>query len=113
MSLDLGKMRHRIEIQYITDGENEAGETIKVWSTYKKLWAERKQLKGENPTNLDKEGLQYKYRFKIRYRTDIDEDMRIVYDGVIYDIKNINPVKELEAYTTIDCVIYKEGISNE
>ena len=113
MSLDLGKMRHRIEIQHLADGENEVGETIKVWTKYKKLWAEKKQLKGENPIYSDKEGIQYKYRFKVRYRTDIDEDMRVIYDGIIYDIKNINHVKELNPYTTIDCIIYKEGVSNE
>ncbi len=113
MSLDIGKMRHRIEIQYLTDGENEIGETIKVWTMHKKVWSERKQLKGENPIHQDKEGILYKYRFKTRYIKDIDEDMRILYDGVIYDIKNINHVKELNPYTTIDCIINKEGVSNE
>ena len=113
MSLDIGKMRHRIEIQHLTDGENEIGEIVKVWTKYKKLWAEKKQLKGENPTYQDKVGIQYKYRFKIRYTDDIDEDMRVLYDGVIYDIKHINPVKELNPYTTIDCIVHKEGVYNE
>ena len=55
MGLDIGKMRHRIEIQNLNETENEVGETTKSWSTYRYLWAERKQLKALNPNNLNKE----------------------------------------------------------
>ena len=114
MSLNLGKMRHRIEIQEYSNVENEVGEITKAWITYKKLWSEKTQIKAANPFIKDKEGLEYTYRFKIRYRTDLREDMRVVHKGVIYDIKHINPISELDLYEThIDCVQHKEGVYNE
>jgi SPP1 family predicted phage head-tail adaptor len=113
MSLNIGKMRHRIKVLQLKNSENEVGEIVKDWTELKKLWAEKKQLKGENPTYQDREGVKYTYRFKVRYTPDIDEDMRIIYDNIIYDIKHINHIKELSPYTTIDCVVHKEGVSNE
>ena len=112
--MDAGSMRHRIEIQVYSDIENEVGEMTKGWSTYKKLWAEKKQLRGSNTFEGNKEGIEYTYRFKDRYREDLDESMRIVHKGIIYDIKHINPINELNLYEThIDCVHHKECVYNE
>lgn len=112
--MKIGKMRHKIEIQVYSDIENEVGESTKQWITYKKVWAEKKQLRGNNSYNDEKESLEYTYRFKIRYRNDLDESMRIVHKGTIYDIKHINPINELNLYEThIDCVHHKEGVYNE
>lgn len=112
--MDTGAMKHKIEIQVFADVENEAGEITKAWTTYRKIWASKKQLRGSNTNEGDKEGIEYTYRFKIRYRTDLREDMRIVHKGIIYDIKHINPIQELNLYEThIDCVYHKEGVYNE
>lgn len=112
--MKVGKMRHRIEIQEYLNIENEIGETVKEWVTYKKLWAEKKQLRGSNTFEGDKEGIEYTYRFKVRYRGDLNESMRIVHKGVIYDIKHINAISELNLYEThIDCIHHKEGAYNE
>ncbi len=109
-----GAMRHRIEIQVYSDMENEVGEITKTWTTYKKLWSEKKQLRGSNTETRGKEGIEYTYRFKIRYRNDLDESMRVIHNGVIYDIKHINPINELNLYEThIDCIQHKEGVYNE
>lgn len=110
----LNKMKHKIEIQKLTEVENELFENIKKWIPYKKLWAEKKQLKSSNSYVLGKETIEYVYRFKIRYRTDITEDMRILYKDKIYDIININNIDEIDLYEThIDCVERKEGVYNE
>ena len=109
-----GSMRHRIEIQVYSDTENEVGEMTKDWATYINLWAEKKQLRGSNTYEDNKEGIEYTYRFKVRYREDLNESMRIVHKGIIYDIKHINPINELNLFEThIDCVHHKEGVYNE
>lgn len=108
------KLNHKIEIQSYEAIENEVGEIIKKWITYKKVWAEKIRLSASNEYSDGKEGIEYTYRFKIRYRNDLDESMRIVYKNVIYDIKHINCIDELNQYEThIDCVQYKEGVYNE
>lgn len=112
--MNVGKMRHRIEIQTYSSMKNEVGEVIRVWVKYKTLWAEKKQLRGFTTTTIGKEGIEYAYRFKVRYRTDLDENMRIVYKGTVYEIKHINPIQEINLYEThIDCVHRREGVYNE
>ena len=112
--MKIGKMRHRIEIQKYSNIENEVGEIIKEWVTYKKIWSEKKQLRGNNTFEVNKEGIEYIYRFKVRYREDLHESMRIVHKCVIYDIKHINAINELGLYETyIDCVHHKEGVYSE
>lgn len=112
--MEAGKLSCRIEIQQYGDIENELGELTKGWVKYKTLWAEKKQLRGSNTIDADREGIEYTYRFKVRYRNDLDESMRIVYKGIVYDIKHINPIDEINLYEThIDCVHHKEGVYNE
>ncbi len=112
--MNIGSMRHKIEIQVYADVENEVGETTKTWTTYKKIWSEKKKIKNSNTFEGGKEGIEYTYRFKIRYREDLDESMRIIYRGTIYDIKHINPINELNLYEThIDCIHHKESVYNE
>lgn len=112
--MDIGKLTQRIDIQIYGEIENDIGEVTKGWSTYKKLWANKSLLRNSNNYVLDKENIEYSYRFKIRYRTDITEAMRIVCNDVIYDIKHVNSIKELNKYeTNIDCILYKEGVYNE
>lgn len=112
--MNIGEMKHKIEIQTYSEVENEVGETIKKWIKYKRLWAGKKQLRASNTFDGNKEGIEYTYRFKVRYREDLDESMRIVHKGIIYDIKHINSINELNLYEThIDCVHHKEGVYNE
>lgn len=46
---------------------------------------------------------QYNARITIYKRTDIDESMRIVFDGRNYDIKDIIPDPTNEVYFTLMC----------
>ena len=63
--MNAGSMRHRIEIQAYSDVENEVGEMIKEWTTYKQLWAEKKQLRGSNTFEGNKEGIEYTLGLKL------------------------------------------------
>lgn len=114
MAEKLEKMRHRIEIQSKQNIKNEIGSLGKEWATYTLCWASKTQLKGSSPSYQDKIGTEYSYRFKIRYRDDINESMRIILDGITYDIVHINHIKETGMYEThIDCIQRKEGVYDE
>ena len=41
------------------------------------------------------------YQFKIRRRTDISADMRVIWDGWIYTIRYINPTAQTEQFMAI------------
>lgn len=113
MSIEIGKMRHRIEIQHFSKAENECGETINEWTTYKKLWSSKKQLKANIKEVKERETLDYTYRFTIRYNPNITENMRILHNNTLYKIKHVNHINELNLYETrLDCIYYKEGVEN-
>lgn len=112
--MKIGKMRHFIKFQHKVDTKNEINQTVKEWQDYKSTWAEKIRLKNETTETYGKEGIQEKYRFKVRYREDITEDMRIVYKNVIYNISHVNNIDELEQYEThIDATVMKEGVYDE
>ena len=56
--MNIGSMRHKIEIQVYADVENEVGETTKTWTTYKKIWSEKKKIKNSNTFEGGKEGIE-------------------------------------------------------
>lgn len=109
-----GNFNCRIIIQKRGIIENEVGEQVKDWVQYKKIWAKKQRLKAQTSTVNGKETITYAYRFIVRYRTDIEEDMMLIYKGIAYDIKHVNPINDIDLYEThIDCEFYKEGVYNE
>ncbi len=112
--MKIGKLNKKIQVQIYTDVQNKMGEWTKDWVNYKKIWASKLLLRNSNSRVLGKENIEYGYRFKTRYRKDITEDMRIKFDGTIYDIKHVNNIDELNMYeTNIDCIVYREGVYDE
>ena len=107
-------MGHRITIQRRGKRINEINQSISEWFNYDTCWASKVQLKGLSNNSQGKLGTEYVYRFKVRYRTDIEENMRIIFDNVEYDIVNINNIKEVGMYEThIDCIHHKESVYDE
>lgn len=112
--MNIGKMKHRITIEKYQESFNELGEITKEWTPFKVIWAEKKRLRANNINTEKKEGINYLYRFKIRNRKDIDESMRVIHKDIIYDIKHINNIHEVDMYEThLDCMYHKEGAFNE
>jgi len=45
--MNIGRLRHRITLQRLTQTRNEYGETVEDWHTYAIRWAEVKPLSGK------------------------------------------------------------------
>lgn len=112
--MNLNKRKHKIEIQHYVGAENEVGEVCKQWQTYKRLWSEKKEPKILRSTTNDKETLQYGMKFVTRYMSSLNESMRVVYKGVVYDILSITHDDDINKYETyIEVAEYKEGVYSE
>lgn len=112
--MNLNKRNYKIEIQHYIEVENEVGEVCKKWKTYKKLWSEKKEPVTLRSSVDDKETLQYNTKFVIRYTDDLNESMRIIYKGVVYDILSITHNDDINKYETyIEVAEYKEGVYDE
>lgn len=95
-----GKMNKRITF-LSPPGEILNGWPIREWSDFKTVWAEIKTQKGTRLFNADSVQMQGKKIFGIRYRADLDENMRIRYKDTIYEIESMTNDDENNQWYTI------------
>lgn len=106
----VGRLNIRVAIQNSIDTTNDFGEAVPNWGTYITIFAELKYLTGgsdERQVN-DRKTAVTRCDFVIRYRTDLDETMRIVADGKGFDILSILRTDPKNRYMTIEG-LYKQG----
>jgi SPP1 family predicted phage head-tail adaptor len=82
-----GSRRHRIIFLKPSDGKkDELGQIDENWVEFKKAWAMIKTLKGSEYVSSGAERVEITSRFIIPYTSGINSDMRISYNGRIFDI---------------------------
>jgi SPP1 family predicted phage head-tail adaptor len=83
------KLDRRLIIQEPAETRDDYGQEVLTWSTFATVWAGVK-------LNIGKESFQTSERvkervvdFKVRYRTDITANMRLLYDSNYYEIEDV------------------------
>lgn len=82
----IGKLDRRITIQSYTTAKNDYGEDIRTWSDYLTIWAGINFKRGNEVFEADQLTAVNEVKFVIRYNSNINETMRIVYESNNYDI---------------------------
>ncbi len=103
-----GLLKHLITFQQANVIEDELSQEIEEWTDYKSLRAMIKTMKGSEYFAAASVQAERTYRFIIRYRNDIDNSMRILYKGRIFDIVE-PPINDDEENKTLT-IIAKERI---
>lgn len=83
------KLDRRITIEQRTDTRNGIGEAVATWLTLASVWAERVPLRGKELFAAQQVVPEVEHKYRLRWRSDITESMRIVDDGVTYGIQHI------------------------
>lgn len=114
MSIQAGKLRHRIELQQKTTPRDPAtGENGEpVWELFAKVWAQVSPLSARDMIAAQAGHSEATGRMVIRYRPGIDSTMRIVYRGEIYSIEGPpleDPKSGLEYLTILVSKGVKDG----
>lgn len=81
-----GMFRNRIEIVHTSIVEDDLGNQIESEETYKMAWAMIKTLKGSEYLKAAAVQATKIYRFVIHYTPGITNDMKVLFDGRIFDI---------------------------
>jgi SPP1 family predicted phage head-tail adaptor len=84
-----GKLDRRITIQYALLAVNSIGEHIKTWTTLTQAWASIEYSDSKETFDAAQIVAPNEVVFKLRYFSDINETMRIIYNQKQYDIKHI------------------------
>lgn len=110
-----GELRNKVDIQQYVRVKNEAGELTKQWQTYVKVWAkfQNANVGRQLLTLAEKKTASIFYQIIIRYRSDIDTTMRVVYGGKSYNIDHVVNFKEQNVETHLFCTLIEEGVYNE
>lgn len=110
MTIEAGKLRHRVKIQRRVDTQDETtGEMSVTWQNVATVWAAIEPLSAREFIQSQSTQAQIVARVVIRYRDGIDAGMRAVHSrtgrpDVIYNIHGVLP--DLDSgldYLTLPC----------
>ncbi|AUX87808.1 head-tail adaptor protein [Acinetobacter sp. ACNIH2] len=91
MTLAAGELCHRVTIQNKTSTYDENNYETEMWAEFKKLWAKVEFLSVKDSINAKAAGSQTTARLKLRKRSDITTEMRVLWGGYTFQI--VSPPK--------------------
>jgi len=91
MTLAAGDLCHRVTIQSKTVTYDENNYETETWAEFKKLWAKVEFLSVKDAINAKASGSLTTARLKLRKRSDITTEMRVLWDGYTFQI--VSPPK--------------------
>ena len=98
-----GQLDRRITIQSFTTTTDAFGQKNKSFGTLATVWAKVVEKVGNEAENGDMISATKRVDFFIRYRSDINEQMQIVYNNKTYKIHAIQSADAREAFQMIRC----------
>ena len=84
-----GRLRNRITIQQKVIGKDNFGQDVDLWVDVCKVRAEIRDISGREYQSSQAEQSQTDCKILIRHRNDITPDMRVLCNGIYYDIKAV------------------------
>lgn len=83
------RLNRQIVLQFRNHGQDEAGQPAQTWTNLTTVWASIEDLTGREFQAAQATQNGTETRIRIRYRDDIDPNMRVVYGAKIYDIQAV------------------------
>ena len=96
-----GQLDRRITIQSFTTTTDDFGEVVKSFTTLAEVWAKVEEKRGNEGEDGNQLVATKRVEFFIRYRSDINEQMRIVYSNETYKIETILNADARKAFQKI------------
>ena len=101
-----GDLNRRIRIEEFTTSPDAYGEPIKTWAAMDHAWAEVRPLTVNERFQAQQINREVSLKMRLRYRTDITEQMRVLFDDEYYDIQGITEIGFREG-TELLCGLWK------
>jgi len=99
-----GQLDRRITIQTFSETTDNFGQEVKSFSTLASVWANVVEKVGSEGEDGEMIAATKKVEFVIRYRTDVNEEMRISYNNNTYKIQAIQSADARKAFLKIVCL---------
>lgn len=89
MSLDPGKLRHRVKLQTLTRTPDAGGGYTETWTDTATVWAAVEPLQGTERLRAMQVSPTLSHRIRMRYRANVTSAMQAVYNGRAFDITSV------------------------
>ena len=99
--MTIGHLKHRITLQKLITTTNENGFSEESYVDYKEVWASIRNLYGKEFYEAAAVQKEMTVKFIIRVTSDLDETMRILFKGKIYNITSIDNIRYENKYIEI------------
>ena len=96
-----GQLDRRITIQSFSTTTDDFGEVVKSFTTLANVWAKVEEKRGDEGEDGNQLVATKRVEFFIRYRSDINEQMRITYNNETYKIEAILNADTRKAFQKI------------
>lgn len=103
-----GDLKHRITFLKPSNVINENGFEAEGFIVFKTVWASASNLSGREYFVAAAVQKEKTLKFKMRTISDIDESMRIVFQGKQYNITSINNIKYENKYVEVKALEVEE-----
>lgn len=107
----IGQLDQKITLQSNAVSKDASGGMVKTWGEVAKPWAAVRHLGGNErrASSAGGQAAQARTEFTIYARPGINEQMRVLYRGKIYNITHVNPYTDRGAWMLLTC---DTGVNN-
>ena len=100
-----GRLNCAIVIQRLVTGQDELGQPNAAWVDVASEWANIAHKSGLETIRAGELVSVVQTSIRIRYRTDLDAGMRVVYGALVYDIRAVMPDLSGRQFTDLVCTV--------
>ena len=94
-------LNRKVELQELIKTPTATGGFTTSWLKVADVWAKIKNTSGSELLHADQLGATAFSDFTIRYRSNINEVMRLVYRGDNYQVRHINNIEEADLWLIV------------
>jgi len=103
--MNIGKLRHRVELKSATTEQDGYGESVETWSgdAYTTVWASIEPLSGRELEHAQQITAETNHRIRIRYNSSVAAEHRAYWGSRIFEITAIINPEERNIYQDLYC----------
>ena len=98
-----GQLKHRVKIEKVTTAKNAIGEDIETWSELVTVWARIVPSGGREFDRAAVRFAELRLMLRIRYRSDVSAQHRIIFRGRTFDIMVVESIEEADRDLRLLC----------
>lgn len=101
--MNIGELRHRVNLQSSSASQNDYGEQTESWTTYTTVWAAIKTLSGRELEHAQQISAEATHRVTARYNSSVTEENRVIFGSRTFEVVSINNPEERNEYLILLC----------